>query len=189
MIQALHSARLASRFSEPPRSLQPARQVNADFRWRKRTATTAAARRFGAVWLLTLAVAGCSATSGPTNTDMSSTSITSLQQRIEFLQRYVSFRRSYRELEFHISYHNNGGWLVAGPSDWDIRVVAIVPPTELVSWVPAGTKPVPKTDASWLARVPESERAIKITEWYVERGRIVGIDRAGSVVAYRCWTQ
>jgi hypothetical protein len=143
--------------------------------------------RVSAIWLLTISVAGCGGRSGPATTDTSSASISSLDQRVEFLQRYVTFRRDYRELDFHVLYHNNGGGLVPGPSDWDIRVVAVVPPGELASWVPAGKMPVRATDVSWLVAVPGSKRTVGITEWYVESRKVVGIDRARSVMAYRCW--
>ena len=109
--------------------------------------------------------------------------------RLEFLQRYVRFRREYRELDFHVVYQSNGGGRVPGPSDWDIRLVAIVPPEELASWVPAGATTVSAFDSNWLDGVPGAERAATVTEWYSAPGRIIGVDRVRSIVAYHSWSR
>lgn len=133
-----------------------------------------------------IALAGCG-TSGPASTNTSSESLPGLADRSAFLERYVTFRRSYRELDFHIYYFNGGRGLVPGPSEWDVRVVATVPHGELELWVPAGEPAAPTADTAWLASVPGAERAGTITEWYVRPGRTVGVDRARAVVAYRVW--
>jgi len=83
-------------------------------------------------------------------------------------------------------YRDNGG-LVPGPSEWDVRLVATVPPEELTSWLPAGLSPVAAPNADWLEAVPAAETAPGMTEWYAEPGRVVGVDRVRSVVAYRSW--
>ncbi|MGP0064476.1 MAG: hypothetical protein ACLQGP_12875 [Isosphaeraceae bacterium] len=145
--------------------------------------------RVGAVWLLTVAVIGCDGSTGPSSTDTSSAAIPSLGQRVEFLQRYVTFRREYRALDFHVVYHNNGEGRVPGPSDWDIRLVAAVPPEELASWVPAGATTVSASDSNWLDGVPGAQRAAAVTEWYSAPGRIIGVDRVRSIVAYRSWSR
>ena len=118
------------------------------------------------VLLTALAVAGCGGSSGPPTIDTTSDALPSLERRVEFLERYVTFRRGYTDLGFHISYQNNGGGMVPGPSDWDIRLVAAVPPAELASWVPPGLTPTPSADTQWLAGVPGDGRAAGIGEWY-----------------------
>lgn len=142
--------------------------------------------RVAASCVLLVGVVGCGGSYGPVATDMSSASMPSLSGRIEFLQRYVKFRRTYRTLDFHIVYRDNGG-VVPGPSEWDVRLVAAVPPEELASWVPAGVSPVAAPNTDWLEAVPAGERASGTTEWYVGPGRVVGVDRVRSVVAYRSW--
>jgi hypothetical protein len=142
--------------------------------------------RAGSVLLLIGVFAGCDGWTGPASTDTSSDSLPSLEQRVEFLQRYVTYRRGYRDLGFHIVYHNNGS-LPPGPSEWDIELVATVPPAELAAWVPAGVAAKPSVDTQWLADVPGAERAAGIREWYTRSGVVVGIDRKRSVVAYRNW--
>jgi hypothetical protein len=141
------------------------------------------------VLLTVVALAGCSAPSGPSSTNTSSDTLPSLQQRVEFLERYVTFHRDYSDLGFHIVYYNNGGGMVPGPSEWDIRLVAKVPSAELAAWVPSGLAATPSADTQWLAVVPGAGQANRIREWYASPGLIVGIDRQHSVVAYRRWTR
>ena len=93
--------------------------------------------------LLMSALVGCGGPTGPASTNTTSDALPSLAQRVEFLERYVTFRRQYQELGFHIVYHNNGGGGVPGPSDWDIRVVAVVPPEQLPQWLPPDGAPAP----------------------------------------------
>jgi hypothetical protein len=143
--------------------------------------------RLGFAFLLTAALVGCSGQTRPASTDTSSDSLPSLEARVEFLQRYVTFRRGYNDLSFRVAYQNNGGGMVPGPSEWDIRLVAAVPPAELAEWVPAGVAAIPSTDTQWLVGVPGAERAAGIAEWYTGPGLVVGIDRKQSVVAYRRW--
>lgn len=137
--------------------------------------------------LLTLVLAGCGGQTEPTSTDMTSDALPTLAERVEFLQRYVTFRRGYSELGFRIHYRNNGGGLIPGPSEWDIRLVAKVPSSELGGWVPADVEPASATDAGWLADVPDGARAAGISEWYTGPGMVVGVDRSRSIVAYRRW--
>ncbi|HEY1187071.1 MAG TPA: hypothetical protein VGE74_05405 [Gemmata sp.] len=141
------------------------------------------------VLLTTLALVGCSGTTGPASTDTSSDALPSLERRVEFLERYVTFRRGYTDLGFRVAYQNNGGGLVPGPSEWDIRLVAAVPSAELAAWVPPGVAATPSADTQWLAGVPGAGRAAGIREWYTGPGLVVGIDRERSVVAYRRWAR
>lgn len=142
-----------------------------------------------AVICLLVALAGCGKPSGPETTDTLSSSLPTLRERVAFLQRYVPFRGEFRRLGFHVLYRNNGGGLVPAPSDWDIRIVAVVPAEELPRWIPAGVPMAPPPDLTWLAGVPESERAAGMSEWYVEPNRVVGVDRVRSVVVYRSRAQ
>jgi hypothetical protein len=107
-----------------------------------------------------------------------------LKERIDFLQRYVTFRRTYETLDFAIQYSNNAGGMVPGPSDCDIRLVAVVPAAELAAWIPGGS-PVSNLDTDWLKSVPTSLDLSGINEWYIDGPRTVGLDRARRIVVYR----
>ena len=124
--------------------------------------------------------------SAPASTDTKSDALPTLKERIAFLERYVTFRRDYSDVGFHVVYRN-GGWFPPSPSEWDVRVVATVPPKKLTDWIPSGVKKTPTVDKDWLDGVPGAEKASGIHEWYAEPGRLVGIDREKSIVAYRTW--
>jgi len=132
---------------------------------------------------------GCGNVPGPKSTDISSDSIPTLSDRITYLNEYVAFRRSYQALDFHIRFRNGGDGMIPSPSEWDIRIVAVVPPEELTKWIPLGVTATPTAERQWLESVPHADRAVGIREWYVSNNKVVGVDRESSVVAYRLWTR
>lgn len=131
-------------------------------------------------------IAGCGQ-SGPATTSTNSSRYATVQERADFLHQYVTFRRTYETLDFDITYHNNSG-IVPGPSDWDVRLIATVPASELEAWVPRGVPAAPAVqDRQWLQSVPTSLDLSGISEWYDEGRRIVGLDRIRRIVVYRIW--
>lgn len=123
---------------------------------------------------------------GPRTVDTTSAQFATLQQKIDFLNQYVSFRHTYHELDFAVYFVDNGGGMVPGPSEWDIRLVAIVPEETLNDWVPDGAAPLAgPPDRKWLDRVPTSQDLSGIDHWYDDSGRTVGIDRQQHLVACR----
>ncbi len=134
------------------------------------------------VLLIFIGLTGCG---GHSKIDTTSNAFPSLEERVQFLERYVTFRRGYTDLTFHIQFWNNSGNGVPAPSDWDIRLVATVPTQELADWIPAGVNATVNPDVEWLTSVPGAEHAAGITEWYIDGGKVVGIDRKNTVVAYR----
>lgn len=129
-------------------------------------------------------LAGCSGDSGPSSTDTSSDRFATLAEKVAFLQQYVTFRYNYRSLDFRITYHNNSTGLVPGPSDWNIRIVAKVPPADLATWT-SGLTRVSKADTSWLSDVPTSINYSGVSEWFQSDYKIVGIDTKSAVVVYK----
>ncbi len=145
--------------------------------------------------------------SGPASTDTLSSALPDLDARVEFLERYVQFRRAYEVLDFSIRFRGSeGGFLdVPGPSEWDIRLVAKVPAAEIDDWVPAGVAAGPPPDFSdwvaagpgtapgtpldWRDAVPATLPLAGVDEWYDGGGRIVGLDRDERVVVYRLFTR
>lgn len=141
-------------------------------------------RDSGAICLLAglVLISGCEK-GGPASTNCTSASFPSLKDRVDFLQRYVSFRRAYEALDFAILYSNNGGGMVPGPSEWDVRLVAVVPESEMAAWIP-GSAPTPNADPAWLKSVPTSLDLSGVNEWYVNGRQTVGVDRTRRIVVY-----
>jgi hypothetical protein len=136
--------------------------------------------------LIGAAFAGCSNTpSGPASVTETSARRSELAGRVRFIENYVTFRRKYEKLEYDVMYQNNGGGMVPGPSEWDVRLIAVVPPADVDGWIP---KDVQKDDGlapQWLRDMPGSIKKDEVTQWYRKAGIEVGIDRAHSIVAYR----
>lgn len=124
---------------------------------------------------------------GPPSTQTDSSEFATVAERVAFLDQYVSFRRTYETLDFDIAYHNNRAG-VPGPSDWDVRLVATVPASDLNDWVPDGVVPADTADAAWLRAVPTALDTSGLDEWYVDGGRTIGLDRHRRIVAYRIAT-
>jgi hypothetical protein len=133
---------------------------------------------------LTVVFVGCKP-SGPATTKTTSAAYATVAERTKYLNGYVSFRRTYETLDFDIMYQNNGGGRVPGPSDWDIRLIATVPASELQAWIPTNRKASMAPDLAWLKSVPTPLDLAGVGEWYVDSKRMVGIDRAKRIVVYR----
>ncbi|MCY2938506.1 MAG: hypothetical protein NTV55_09130 [Planctomycetota bacterium] len=133
-----------------------------------------------------IAVVSCSGVqTGPPSIIETSAARTGLAERIGFIEQYVKFRRKYEKLDYAVVYQNNGGGLVPGPSGWDIRLVAVVPASELDSWIPADARKTNGPALEWVQDLPGMIERRKITEWYRKSGIEVGLDRTQSVVVYR----
>ena len=133
---------------------------------------------------LTVLLAGCKP-SGPASTKTTSAAYATVAERTKFLNKYVMFRRTYETLDFDAMYRNNGGGMVPGPSDWDVRLAATVPASELQAWVPTGVNASTAPDVGWLKSVPRTLDLSGVSEWYMDGSRVVGIDRAKRIVVYR----
>lgn len=127
-------------------------------------------------------VTGCKP-SGPPTTTTSSDSFATLEEKTAFLEKYVTFRRSYNKLEYLIIFYNNGGGL-PGPSDWDITIIAQVPRKELEVWI-SGTCLSAKPVGDWLPYFTKTIELSGVSEWFRSNRILVGIDRKMSIVVYR----
>lgn len=117
-------------------------------------------------------------------TDADSSGFPSLAEKQAFLERYVAFRRSYDDLEFRIEFRDGGDGRMAGPSEWNIRVFAVVPTAEIESWT-VGLAPAARPDLAWVAEIPGGPADLDAFAWFEDGGRVVGIDRGGRRVLYR----
>ncbi len=79
--------------------------------------------------------------------------------------------------------------MVPGPSNWDVRLVATVPASELAAWIPAGVPASAGAEAGWVKSVPTALDLSGVNEWYVQAHRVVGLDRGGRIVVYRMWAE
>jgi hypothetical protein len=139
-----------------------------------------------ALWVLLLLSCSCLPPSGPPSTHTSSSAFDTLPEKVQFLERYVTFRRHYLELEYGVFYQRNDG-CPPGPSEWDVTIIARVPADELPSWT-ADMKRVRE-------RPPELDKLASdldtsgVDTWYEAMGKAVGIDRTRAIVLYRATAQ
>jgi hypothetical protein len=128
-------------------------------------------------------LAGCGGSESKT-TDTTSDHFATLAGKQSFLERYVNFRRPYKDLEFDISYLDGGGGMVPGPTEWDVRILAKVPEESLDEWT-AGLASTAAPEASWVSSIPNAPATLDSFQWYAEGSRIVGISRGDRFVLYR----
>jgi hypothetical protein len=134
--------------------------------------------------LAAVLAAGCKP-SGPPTTQTKSSQFATLAQRANFLHQYVPFQRTYETLDFDIMYQNNGGGMVPGPSDWDVRLVATVPASEMQAWIPQSARVLAAPKTGWLNSVPMSLNLSGVNEWYDDGQCVIGLDRKRRIVVYR----
>ncbi len=123
--------------------------------------------------------------SGPPSTRKASSSFATTEEKVAYLHQYVPFKRTYTDVDFLVWYQNNSGGMVPGPSDWDIRVIAIVPIDELSKWIVGYTKVDKSYDLAWVKEISTSINYSDSFEWYQSGRIIVGIDRLKSIIVYR----
>lgn len=137
--------------------------------------------------LLTMVcVVGCGRPDGPQSTSTSSTKFSTLSEKVEFLEQYVRFRRTYEDLDFVIYYKNGSeGRLDApAPSEWDIRIIAKVPLAELSQWT-KGLPPTSSPEVDWLGDLSGRIDHSGVLAWFQSDGRLVGVDEDNAVIVYR----
>lgn len=127
----------------------------------------------------------CDRQTGPPNVSEKSVVRPGLSDRVTFVETYVRFRRQYVQLEYDIVFQNNSGGMVAGPSDWDVRLVAQVPVGELDDWIDQGMTASSAPTQAWHVDTTKEIDTANVVEWYADSGRSVGIDRVKGIVAYR----
>jgi hypothetical protein len=136
--------------------------------------------------LMGMLLLGCPSTSrGPASVTETSAARTELADRIAFVENYVTFRRQYERLDYNIMYQNNSGGMVPAPSDWDIRLLAVVPAAELDAWIPVDGEKLDDMLPEWLKDLPGTIERDGLTEWYRKSGTMIGVNRERAIVAYR----
>lgn len=136
----------------------------------------------------------------PKDAQTNSSEFPTLDKKVRFLQRYVTFKRHYETLDFYVFYKDNSGGIVPGPSDWEICLVATVPEAEIKEWIDdmsrqdSGTQQGEgehqqggsevQQQRAWLSLVPTQLDISGVQEWYGTGGIEVGIDRQRNIVVY-----
>lgn len=138
--------------------------------------------------LLTLSACGSKEHSNTTNstTDINSSSMSSLEEKVEALKKYMTFNdRNYIAVDFTFWYQNNSDTFLPAPSDWNIQIIAVVPKNELNKWVKEMNPTAKKVKVSWIKTIPTKIQYPIITEWYTAPNKTVGIDRTNNIIVYR----
>ena len=135
-----------------------------------------------------LSIFSCSEESKTTSTTSSSFSKTS--EKIDFLNRYVTFRREYQSLEFSINYIDGSSGRLPGPTEYQISIFAAVPPSQLKDWI-SGCSPAGNThNKSWFKEIPGTQDLqIESFAWFKADGKTVGISQEKSQVAYHAFAR
>ena len=137
------------------------------------------------ILVVSLSLISCDGNGGQgKTTDTDSSAFGSLAEKQAFLERYVEFRQSYEVLQFHINFIDGGDGGVPAPSEWDVRIFAMVPADEIDNWT-AGMTKVESVDTSWVSAVPNTPTRFRNFEWYQTGNKVVGVSRADRGVLYR----
>ncbi len=135
---------------------------------------------------LSISVFSCDSKGISRTGETKSSEFSSLSEKILHIEKYVSFRRKYKNLDFNINYHDNSTGAISAPSDWDIRIIAVVPKNEISSWLSGMKLSIKPIDQRWLQDIPSNINYQYISEWYELYGQeFVGIDRENGIVVYR----
>ncbi len=116
-------------------------------------------------------------------TDTASNKFTTLAEKQEFLERYVKFRRSYDDLHFNLSYIDGGYGMVSSPTEWNVRIFAIVPAEEIDQWID-GLSAASNPKLDWISDIPKAPTDLSRYKWYKGNRVMVGIDRESRSVLY-----
>jgi hypothetical protein len=133
--------------------------------------------------VVSVIVVGCGGKNSKT-TDTDSAVFSTLSEKQAFLERYVNFRRTYKELEFDVKYTDGGDGMLPSPTEWDIRVFAKVPSEEIDDWISGMTK-TESADTSWVPSVPRAPTNLGAFQWYEDGRKLVGINPEERIVLYR----
>lgn len=81
-------------------------------------------------------------------TDTYSSAFQTLQDKQDFIYRYISSELKFEDIKFHVWYVDNSGGWIPGPSDYRIEVLARVEPAHLERWL-VDLQEKAELDADW----------------------------------------
>lgn len=134
--------------------------------------------------ILTLFLFGCHESK---STEQGSDAFSSLKEKREFLNKYKKLDgKSFQKLDFYISFKDNSGGMVPGPSDWDICIVAEVPEDEIDLWIKGLNKLEQKPEINCFEKIPTDIDYSGVSEWYEHSANsFIGLDRNQNIIVYR----
>ena len=130
--------------------------------------------------ILILLLVGCKKSK---STNTSSEEFGTLSERKEFLEQYVSFRRGYDELHFNLNFMDGSTGMVPGPTEWDIRIFAIVPEEEIELWS-EGLAECGEPELSWTSAIPSAPTDYSQYVWYEGAKVTVGVKPRSRAIVY-----
>ncbi|MEN3943389.1 hypothetical protein WJU23_18960 [Prosthecobacter sp. SYSU 5D2] len=133
------------------------------------------------ILLFAIGIAGCKKSM---STHTTSDAFSTLASKKAFLEQYVNFRRSYEDLHFEIAFMDGGTGIIPGPSEWDIRLLAVIPAEEMDAWV-HGLAASDSPDMEWVQHLPKAPVDLGRFVWFADHSRLVGLDRINRMVLYR----
>lgn len=135
--------------------------------------------------LVLVSLIGCNQQNGPASIKVNSSSIPASEKKL-LLEKYLSFRRNYVNLQYTLFFQNNHSGMIPAPNDWDICLLVKVPSEEMGQWVPKNAQMVFLMDQKWLEKIPGTIDYSTIENWYLrDKNILVGIDQKNSIIAYR----
>jgi len=129
--------------------------------------------------IILLLIVSCQEESLTTRTH--SSSFKSNNEKIDFLNKYIHIKSTYSKLEYDIVYYDNSTGMVAGPSDWDIKLKATIDKSDIKNWIKGCTKiDNPKLDWSTI-NVQTTDY-----QWYSNTGLItIGVNTDLNEIIYQ----
>jgi hypothetical protein len=111
-------------------------------------------------------------------THSTSATVPAMKDKQAFVEKYVTFRRSYTALEYKIDYEDDTS-SAPGPSSTgcDVRLYAEVPASEMNDWIAGLNKvePPPEPAAlAWAREIPNASQSLDGFVWYTAPPNVFG---------------
>lgn len=138
-------------------------------------------------WILVLLACLATACASPSKTtDTRSKTLPDDASRRQFLNPYFPLPSEVKDLTFHVTYRDNSGGMVPGPSDYDIRVLAEVKPESVKAWQGQLQPDNQNEDLSWIADLKQLDTSK--TELYGNSKNLLVVFPESNLVARRVTT-
>lgn len=117
-------------------------------------------------------------------TDTLSSQFATQEEKIAFLERYLTLPTNIEAAEYHIIYHDNSTGRVPGPSDWDMRVIVKVAPQDIPLWLESLTETAEPFDLTWAYELAEGWQLQSAPKFFVGDKRVAVFEPEDVVVLW-----